>query len=138
MTARTALTGRRNWLATIAALGTLLLPLDPVTAQEPAKTIRLTIDYGDGVQKVFRSLPWQERMTVFGALQGAARHPRGIKFEHRGSGATTFVTAIDDVTNEGRGRNWIYEVNDKTADRSCGVFELKAGDGILWRFGKQQ
>ena len=104
-------------------------------AAEPAKTVKLTIDYGDGVQKVFSELAWKEGLTVFAALGQAAEHPRGIKLTHQGQGATTLVTAIDDLKNEGRGRNWVYDVNGKLADRGCGVWELQAGDAVLWRFG---
>ena len=94
-------------------------------AEDAAKTVRLTIDYGDGVQKVFSGLAWSEKLTVLATLEAATRHPRGIKLAHRGSGATAFVTAIDGLKNEGRGRNWTYQVNDKRADRSCGVWNSR-------------
>ena len=50
--------------------------------------------------------------------------------------ATALLTKIDDLKNEGRGRNWLYRVNDKLADRSFGVFELKKRDTILWKFAQ--
>lgn len=125
----------RRWLLLTAAGALVLAASTSGQAQEPAKTVRLTIDYGDGVQKVFTALPWKAEMTVLGALEAAARHPRGIKFTHRGSVASAFVTAIDDLKNEGRGRNWTYLVGDKRADKSAGAWELKAGDAIVWRFG---
>ncbi|MFO0902437.1 MAG: DUF4430 domain-containing protein [Pirellulales bacterium] len=98
-------------------------------------TIELTIDYGDGVQKRFPRLPHRTGMTVLDALQDAQKLPRGIRFEHRGSGETAFVSKIDDLANEGRGKNWTYRVNDKRADRSCGVYPLVAQDRVLWKFG---
>jgi hypothetical protein len=108
-----------------------------IAAQEPAQAVRLTIDFGDGVQKVFLNLPWKEKLTVFGALQEAQKHPRGIKIEHSGSGETTFIKAIDDAANEGQGgRNWRYTVNGESGQVSAGIAELKAGDQILWRFGR--
>jgi hypothetical protein len=125
---------RRTMLALLAALTILSL----AQAQEPAtekKVVTLTIDYADGVQKTFKSLDWKEKQTVFDALQLAAKHPRGITFKHRGSGETVLVTAIDDVTNKAGGNSWLYEVNGKLADRSCGVYELKPGDAVLWKFG---
>ena len=100
------------------------------------QTVRLTIDYGDGVEKVFSGLSWKEGTTVFDVLQAAAKHPRGLKLTHQGSGATTLVTAIDDLKNEGRGRNWLYEVNAKLGEKSCALAELKPGDAVLWRFAK--
>jgi len=97
--------------------------------------VRLTIDYGDGVQKTFSALEWKDKMTVFDALEAAEKHVRGIKVKHTGAGETVFITAIDDAVNEGRGgRNWRYTVNDERASTSAGVAEVKAGDTILWRF----
>ena len=121
----------------IALLG-LALSVPGARGQEPAakNTVRLTIDYGDGVQKVFTGLSWEEGATVFAALQAATKHPRGIKMTHQGSGPTTLVTAIDDLKNEGRGRNWLFEVNGKLGEMSCAVVEVKSGDAVLWRFAK--
>jgi hypothetical protein len=127
---------RREWI--LALFGTLLFAAVSLSAAEPEASGRLTIDYGDGVQKVFTNLAWQEGQTVLAALETAAKHPRGIKFEHRGSGATAFITSIDGQKNEGIGRNWFYEVNGKPANKSCGVWTLQAGDQVLWRFGKQE
>jgi hypothetical protein len=107
-----------------------------VTAEESAKSVRLTIDYGDGVQKTFVALTWTEKMTVFDALGAAEKHSRGIKVTHTGSGETVFITGIDDAVNEGQGgRNWRYTINDRNARYSAGVAELKAGDAVVWRFG---
>src|SRR5436190_4488182 len=72
-------------------------PKDPEAAKE---TVKLVVDYGDGVQKVFASLPWTKETTVFSALEAAAKHPRGIKIAHQGKGETLLVTAIDDLKNE--------------------------------------
>ena len=100
------------------------------------KTVTLIVDYGDGVQKHFTAIAWREKMTVLDALQAAAKHPRGIKFESKGRGATVLVTKIDDLNNQATGNNWLYRVNEKLADRSCGVFRLEAGDTVLWRYEK--
>jgi hypothetical protein len=105
--------------------------------QEPARAVRLTIDFGDGVQKIFLNLEWKEKLTVFGALEAAQKHPRGIKLEHSGSGETTFIKAIDDAANEGQGgRNWRYSVNGESGRVSAGIAELKAGDQIVWRYAR--
>jgi Domain of unknown function (DUF4430) len=123
-----------GWLLLIALI---LRAHAGVVAAEPepaAKTVRLTVDYGDGVQKHFTGLVWKEGATVYDVLQSAAKHPRGIKVSHQGAGATTLITAIDDLKNEGRGRNWLFEVNDKLGEKSCALVELKPGDAVLWRF----
>jgi len=126
-------------------LGIVLCPFGPshsAGADEPGATqsqaVQLTIDYGDGVQKVFHPLAWKKGLTVLAALESASKHPRGVKLTVRGSGATALVTAIDDQTNEGAGRNWTYQVNGKRADKSCGVWVLKPGDKVLWRFGAEK
>ncbi|MFN0021231.1 MAG: DUF4430 domain-containing protein [Pirellulaceae bacterium] len=112
---------------------------EPPKEQEAAKeTIKLAVDFGDGVQKQFTALPWTKEMTVLAALEAAAKHPRGIKITHQGKGETLLVTAIDELKNEGRGRNWLYEINGKLGDRSCAVMPIKGGDSVLWRFGKYQ
>lgn len=100
------------------------------------KTIKLVVDYGDGVQKQFAAIPWKEKQTVFDVLQTAAKHPRGIKFKHRGSGAATLVVEIDELANEAGGKNWLYEVNGKLADRSSAIYEVEPGDTLLWKFAK--
>lgn len=106
-------------------------------ADESAKTVSLVVDYGDGVEKHFTALAWREGMTVLDAMQAAEKHARGIKFELRGLGETAFLTKIDDIKNEGGGgRGWMFRVNGKLADRSLGVFPLKAGDAVLWKFEK--
>ena len=106
-------------------------------AQEQTQTVKLTIDYGDGVQKTFLNLEWKEKLTVFAGLQAAEKHPRGIKLEHSGSGDTIFIKAIDDAANEGQGgRNWRYSVNGEGGRTSAGIAELKPGDQILWRYAR--
>src|SRR5262245_50003549 len=128
---------RRAWGWLLLTALTLTAPAGAAAAEEPAaadKAVSLTIDYGDGVQKRFTNLAWQEEATVFDVLQAAMKHTRGIKVAHQGSGATTLITAIDDLKNEGRGRNWLFEVNGKLGEKSCALVELKAGDAVLWRF----
>jgi hypothetical protein len=114
------------------------LPHSFLIAQEPAAAVRLAIDYGDGVEKHFTSLAWREGMTVLDAMKAAQEHPRGIEFQFRGSGATAFLTQIDDVKNEGAGRNWIYRVNGDLAERGFAVQKLAAGDTVLWKFEKSR
>jgi hypothetical protein len=107
-------------------------------AGEPA--VELVIDYGDGAEKRYTRIPHQDGMTVLAALQFAAKHPRGITLEISGSGSSALLTRIDDLANEAArdGKDWLYRVNGKLADKSAGAYVLSPGDVILWRFEKYE
>jgi Domain of unknown function (DUF4430) len=126
---------RNGWWQRLAVAALVCTSVGIATAEDARPGVRLVVDYGDGVQKSFVALEWKEKMTVLDALQAAARHSRGIKFLHAGTGETVFVSAIDDLANEGRGgRNWRYSINDRSVPYSAGVAELRLGDAILWHF----
>lgn len=132
-----------SWNAWIA-LGVAILALTGFstyqrgTAAAPGvATIRLSIDYGDGVEKRFQALPFKESMTVLDALLSAQSHPRGVKVSVAGTGANAMVVQIDDLKNEGGGpksRNWLFRVNGKEATQGAGSLALSAGDAVLWKF----
>jgi len=133
---------RRHCCHALLAIAGLLVTMFPTTESasqvvsgaEEMPVVKLTIDYDDGVTKQFTKLEWKEGLTVLGALQQAAKHPRGIKPAIQGSGEFTLVIAIDELKNEGNGKNWMYKVNGKFADRSCGIHKLAAGDEVTWVF----
>jgi Domain of unknown function (DUF4430) len=106
-------------------------------AEPKAKTVRLAIDYGDGVQKVFSAVPWKDGQTVLDVLQWADKHPRGIELQLSGSGTSAFVRSIDKLANEGGGasaKNWLYWQNGKLANTGAGTREVAPGDEVLWKF----
>ena len=106
-------------------------------SQPKAATVRLVVDFGDGVETHFKALPWREGMTALDALTAASKHPHGVTFKQRGSGGGALITQIGDVANEGGGRenkNWLFYVNDKQGTASAGKTALGAGDVALWRF----
>jgi hypothetical protein len=41
-------------------------------------TVALTIDYSNGAQKHFSSIPWEKGQTILEAIQASARIPPGI------------------------------------------------------------
>ncbi len=104
------------------------------SAAQAADKVKLVIDYGDGVEKHFTQLTYKKDMTVLDAVRLAEKHAHGIKVEVRSSGSTAFLEKIDDIANEGSGKNWVYRVNDKLGDRSIGIYKLQPGDAVLWRF----
>ena len=118
-------------------LGTSALAEDAVSqAPGATKKVALTVNYGDGVEKRFTAIPWKSGMTVLDVLEAARKHPRGIRFKYRGSGQRAFLFQIDDVTNEGKGDNWIFRVNKELAGQSFAITRVNAGDVILWEFGE--
>ena len=123
-------------------LATMLLA---VAAGERARaqtaTVRLVVDYGDGVIKTFTDLPWAKGNTVLDVMNAAKDRPRGITFSYTGSGASAFLTRIDDVANEGGSgakKNWQLWVNTSYADRSFGAYEVQPLDVVFWRFTTQE
>ena len=112
--------------------------VDEAAGQAPQvmKKIALTVNYGDGVEKRFTAIPWKPGMTVLDVLEAARKHPRGVRFKYRGSGERAFLYQIDEVTNEGKGDNWIFRINKKLAEESFAVTGVNAGDVILWEFGE--
>lgn len=129
--------GFLRWMIMASVLGALVGGAAIGFADEdPAApaAVQLTIDYGDGVEKHFTRLAWREGMTVLNVLEEARKHPRGIRFEHRGAGETAFVSQIDDLKNQGKGRNWLFHVNGKAGTTSCGLHVVAKDDRILWKF----
>ncbi len=123
---------RFPWLA-VAVVWLAFMPA-VLTAADARPTVRLVVDYGDGVQVHYTALPWNDGMNVVDALAAAEKHPRGPKVRQRGRGRSALITEIGGLKNEGSGRNWLYSVNGKPADVGAGSYELKAGDTILWEF----
>jgi hypothetical protein len=131
--------GRRRIL--IAWIGLLCLGADAAApaakAQSSAQSVRLVIDYGDGVSKIFDRVPWAQGNTVLTVMEAVRSSPHGITFTYTGQGGSALLTKIDDVANQGGGanaRNWQYWVNTAYADRSFAVYTVNAADTVFWRF----
>jgi hypothetical protein len=107
-------------------------PASKVPAEvEASETVSLTIDFGDGREKQSVIVGWHEGMTVRDLMNSAPQ----LSVSQQGSAAAAFLTAIDGVANEGAGgRNWLYSVGGKRADRSFAVYGLRPGDHVLWTF----
>jgi hypothetical protein len=109
-------------------------PLPVVPDDRPAvQQVLLTINYGDGRPLQNETALWRDGMTVGDLLQGEPR----VNLAVEGSGASAFLTQLGGVANEGSGgRNWLYSVNGKRADRSMAVYELAPNDHVLWTFAR--
>jgi hypothetical protein len=135
---------RSQWITRrAAALLAILVLMVGATQQARAQgaTVCLVVDYGDGVIKSIRDLPWSKGQTVLDLMNAAKTHAHGITFRSTGSGTSAFLTQIDDVANEGGGsgkKNWQLWVNTTYAERGFGAYELHASDMVFWRFTTQQ
>jgi hypothetical protein len=134
-----------RWGLVLGCLGLFVvlagLPLQREALAQSVQSVRLVVDYGDGVAKIFDPLPWSKGNTVLDVLNAAKASPHGISFNYTGQGASAFLTDIDGVTNQGGGasaKNWQYWVNTTYADRSFAVFEVQVTDTIFWRFTKAE
>jgi hypothetical protein len=137
------LQGNNNRVARIGRAVFLVALLFFVGASgQGLQTIRLIVDYNDGVQKQF-VLPLQSGMTVFDAMAAAKANPHGLtfdcdpKFPCSGAPANRLLASIDDVHNQGGGsaaKNWQFWVNDIYSDKGFGTCGIKADDKVLWKF----
>ena len=110
-------------------------------AESADNTVRLTVDYGDGVSKTINGLGWAKGYTVLDVMKEATGRPHGISFSFTGTGDAAMLTKIDDVASEGGGagkKNWQYWVNGAYGDRSFATFALQAQDDVVWRFTTEQ
>jgi hypothetical protein len=126
---------RKFWIA-IVVLAALAAGSSPGSGDETA-VVTLVVDFGDGFQKVFNRISWEEDLTVLAAMETVRDRPHGITFEYRGSGERAFLQSIDRQENEGTGkskRNWLLHVNGELADRGFGVYALQPGDTATWMF----
>jgi len=133
-----------------ATLGLLIVLINGIACQQKSnpvstsavpeivtKSVRVTIDFGDGFQRVYSSLACPEGKTVFAVMEDMKVHPHPTTFTYSGSGETAFLTEVEGVKNEGTGpdkKNWLCWVNGKFGDESFGVHPLMPGDEVLWKF----
>lgn len=125
----------RAAMMTIAVLlGTVEISAPLAYAADKA-TATLEVDYGDGSERRYTGLSVEEDTTVQSLLEAVARHPRGVRYKHRGSGATAFLYELDGVKNQGRKKSWLYRVNGQLGSTSFAVASVSAGDVVRWTFG---
>jgi hypothetical protein len=111
----------------------------PQAGAAAGKSVSLTIRFDDGKERLFDDVAWNPGMTVDDLLMAVSQRPDGISYAVVGEREMMLLTQIDDAANDkAAGRFWTYSVNGQQADRSLGVYELRPGDRVLWRFGSQQ
>src|ERR1700730_19452500 len=84
-------------------LATMLLAVAAAgeRARAQTATVRLVVDYGDGVIKTIAGLPWTKGNTVLDVMNAAKDRPHGIAFSYTGSGASAFPPRSESAANGG-------------------------------------
>lgn len=77
----------------------------------------------------------EEGTTVFD-ITFAACKDNGILLSSRGTGAIRYVEGIADLYefDHGPASGWVFYVNDESASKSSGVYEVQEGDEIRWEY----
>src|SRR5438105_13206184 len=73
---------------------------DPGKAQSP--TVRLVLDYGDGVTKTIAQLPWAKGSTVLDVMNAAKNRQHGYNFEFTCRVTAQFITRHHHLANPRR------------------------------------
>ena len=78
-------------------------------------TVSLTIDYSNGVQKHFSSIPWESGLTLLGAIEASAAIPPGaaISFGSDRSGHAIGLVIDEMPRGEIAASEWVIWVNAK-------------------------
>src|SRR4051812_27364267 len=74
---------RRVVAAFLAAAFLMVTGAGATPAAAQSSTVNLVIDYGDGVLKTFKDLPWSKGDTVLAIMTAAKAHPHGINFSYQ-------------------------------------------------------
>ena len=127
----------------IAVVMIIVLSLTILTSctqkdQEELGQVTVTID-ASSVDKGFiltdYAVSLNESDTVFDATFNACKD-NNILMSSRGLSAARYVEGIADLYEFDYGpmSGWVFYVNDDSASKSSGVYELNEGDKIRWEY----
>lgn len=109
------------------------------------QTVSLTIDYSNGSQKSFATIPWTKHLTILDALQAAKTIPPGLVTEFGSSRTGSVISlSLDGVPKEDLPGEWSIWVNERRGPGRLGTTtsfgfnpesrsenEVKPGDHIF-------
>ncbi len=103
-------------------------------APQSTSTISITGDRGARILPATR-VEIRKGDTVYDVLLRVTRQ-QGIQMEARGSGKTLYVEGINNLYefDGGPESGWMYQVNGVFPNYSAGVYDLRHGDRIEWRY----
>src|SRR2546421_5297710 len=88
----------RRWVAIL--LATIFLFAAGGRPHAQSATVRLVVDYGDGVIKTITRLSRAKGSTVLDVMNAAKSRPHGINFSYTRSGGSAFLPRIHDAAQE--------------------------------------
>ena len=107
-------------------------------SSQPANDVAVTIDFGGRAENKSLTAQVPTDATVLDALLDLQRRQL-LQVEYRGRGAQAFLISIDGVANGGgRDDNWVFRINGKLGNASCGVVTLPDGATLNWTRGRYQ
>jgi hypothetical protein len=86
-------------------------------------TIALTIDYSNGAQKHFANIPWEEGLTILGAIQASAGIPPGVTISFGSDRSGHAIGLVIDQMPRGDtvASEWVVWVNAKPFQSRLGT-----------------
>jgi len=87
--------------------------------EKTMSTVSVTIDYSNGAQKHFSSVPWNEGLTILGGIEACAKIPPGITITFGSDRSGHAIGLVIDGIGRGDAEgDWAVWVNAKPfADR---------------------
>ena len=129
------------WLASLAC--SILLPLGcrngqpseaSLSAERAKIAVRFEFDFGENETTVIELDDLPASSTVADGMRRIQQIPDQVTIEMQGSGAMTFVSAINELKTAA-GEGWSYRVNNQWAEAGVGATGLHDGDVVRWSHG---
>lgn len=89
----------------------------------------------DGCMLKKTKMEMEKGSSVFDQLQKVQKD-KGLQMEYSGGQKSAYVQGIGNLYEQDGGRfsGWMYSVNGKYAQVSCGTYKLKDGDEVKWNY----
>lgn len=107
----------------------------PVVNKKPTVTITIVGPEDVGTILGLTEVELNDGDMVFDILNRVVKD-KGIQMEYKGRKSSVYIRGIHNVYEFDRGpeSGWVYRVNGKVPQVSCGAYKLKDGDKIEWLY----
>ncbi len=115
------------------------VPAKQASEERPkARFVSVFVDAGDDKVIISPEIAWEEKMTVFKALQKLSEQATfDLDYKDYGGDMGVFVNSIDGKKDPQKKKWWQFWVNGKYADKGAGSYELSPGDSVFWKLSSQ-